>query len=217
MNEKRKKWLALLIIAVGVAAGVLLISAAISMYIVAVKAPTDLAQGLAANVKTWFNFTPRVKVGELVVVEQETPILELATVSRGVFVEYSWQHMWLGSTKTLQLTGAFTVKSGYDLHDAFELRVDKDPLRVTATLPPPRILSVQMDTLLVMRDESGWWNKITSLDRQNAVNALRVKAREKAEAAGILDSTVTTTEAQIRKIVEWNGSTVTFLPGAQRP
>ena len=135
-------------------------------------------------------------------------------MSRSVYVDYSWKHTWVGSTKELQLTGAFTVKAGFDLQDEFVLTVIPKPLHVTAALPPPKVLSVQMDTFLVVRDESGWWNKISGQDRQNAVNELRKKARAKAESSGILEDARANVEASLRKIAEWSKTTMEFLPPA---
>ena len=141
-------------------------------------------------------------------------LTEVATVSRSLYIDYSWQHSWMGSTKALQLTGIFTVKAGFNLQDPFVLTVIPDPLHVTAALPPPQVLSVQMDTFLVVRDESGWWNRISGLDRQNAVNELRRKAREKAESSGILQEARDNAEASLRKIADWSKTTIEFVPPA---
>jgi hypothetical protein len=214
MSTQRSRIISLTALIVAIVVGIFLVSAAISFYIITVKVPTDLAHEMAAGVKQVFNFTPRTMIRENVVIEQQTPITELATVSRSVYVDYSWKHTWVGSTKELQLTGAFTVKAGFDLQDEFVLTVIPKPLHVTAALPPPKVLSVQMDTFLVVRDESGWWNKISGQDRQNAVNELRRKARAKAESSGILDDARADAEASLRKIAGWSKTTMEFLPPA---
>lgn len=210
MPNQRSRVLSLSLLIIAIVVGILIVSAAISFYIVAVKVPSDLAHDVAAGVQSFFNFTPRTMVQENVVIEQQTPITELATVSRSVFVDYTWAHTWMGSTKTLQITGAFTAKAGFDLREPFILTVVPKPLHIVGTLPPPKVLSLQLDTFLVVRDESGWWNRISNTDRQHAVNELRHVARSKAEASGILNEARANVEESLRKIVQWSGSTIEF-------
>jgi len=217
MATQRSRILSVTALIVAIALGVLVVSAAISFYIVTVKVPADLANDIASGVKKMFNFTPRTLINESVVIEQQTPITELATVSRSVYMDYSWNHTWMGSKKILQLTGAFTVKAGFDLQQPFVLNVIPKPLHVVAEIPPPKILSVQMDTFLVVRDESGWWNRISAQDRQNAVNELQKRARAKAESSGILDDARANAEASLRQVAGWSKTTIDFsVPPAVR-
>ena len=195
---------------VSIAIGVLLIASSVAFYLVFVKAPSDLAHNTASEIKEFFNFTPRVKIDQTVVVEQNTPILEVATVSREIYIDHAWSHSWLGSTKTLQLQGSFVAKAGFDLREPFEIDIERNPLRVEALMSPPKLLSLQMDTYRIVKDESGWWNRISDGDRETAVRELQEVARSKAETSGILDEARATIELRIREIVERNGATVQF-------
>ena len=191
---------------------ILLVGVAVAAYIVLVKAPSDLARNTADGIRELFNFTPRVSIEQTVVIEQNTPILEVATVSRTIIVDHLWSHTWLGSTKTLHLKGVYTVKAGFNLRQPFAVDIQKNPLRVIASLPPPRLLSLQMDRYDIRRDESGWWNRISNEDREEAVEELSGTAHSRAEASGILEEAQATAEMRIREIVERNGSTVEFQP-----
>lgn len=202
MNTKYAK----LIIAGGI--GVLL--AAIAAYIVFVQIPTDLATNVASGIKEAFNFTPKVQINETVVIEQNTPILEIATVSREMMVEYSWSHQWLGSTKTIALRGTFTAKAGFDLREPFTITIRQYPLRVDANMPAPKLLSVQMNSYKIILDENGWWNRISDADRETAVQELQRIAREKAQNSGMLADARSTIEQRIKEIVERNGAMVEF-------
>jgi hypothetical protein len=193
-----------------IAAAILLSGVAIAAYIVFVKAPTDLAYNTAQGIRELFNFTPRVSIEQTVIIEENTPILEVATLSRTLAVEHRWSHTWLGSTKTLHLRGVFTAKAGFDLRHPFEVNIEKTPLRVIATLPPPQLLSLQMDRFAIIQDESGWWNRISDDDREEAFEELSTAAFTRAEASGILEEALATAESRIREIVERNGSTVQF-------
>lgn len=187
-----------------------MIGGAIAAYIVLVKAPSDLARNTAEGIRQFFNFTPQVRINQTVVIEQNIPVLEVATVSRSLFVDHTWSHTWLGSTKTLELQGSFTAKAGFDLHEPFHIVIERSPLRVVAELPHPKILSLQMDSYRVVKDDDGWWNRISDRDREQAIQDLQTLARRKVEASGILTEAQATAEDRIREVVERNGSIVEF-------
>lgn len=193
-----------------IAAGIASLFAAIALYIVFVKIPTDLATNISQGIKETFNFTPQVRVEETVVIEQNTPIFEVATVARDLLVEYAWSHQWLGSTKAIALRGTFTAKAGFDLKEPFSLDIQKYPLKVQARMPAPKILSIQMNSYRIIQDESGWWNRISDADRETAVQELQRIAREKAQNSGILAEARMTIEQRIKEIVERNGAMVEF-------
>ena len=192
-------------------AGILLIAGAWSFYTVFVRAPADLARATAHGIQELFNFTPRVKIDQTIVIEQNAPIMELATVSRQLIVDYTWSHTWLGSTKTIRLTGTFTAKAGFDLKEPFTIEIEKSPLRVRASMPAPKILSLSMDSYRIAGDESGWWNRISSADREAGVEHLQSTARSQAESSGMLEEARSSAEQRITEIVRKNGSTVEFL------
>ncbi len=189
----------------------LLIAAAWSFYAIFFKAPMDLATATAGGIKELFNFTPRVTINQTVVIEQSAPIMEVATIAQQVMVDHAWSHTWLGSTKTIRLIGTFTAKAGFDLKEPFTIAIEKNPLRVRASLPPPKLLSLTMDSYRIALDESGWWNRVTDTDREAAVRDLQATARARAEGSGILEEARTTAEQRIREIVERNGAPVEFV------
>ena len=195
-----------------IAAAVILVIAAATaaFYVVAVKAPSDLARNTAEGVREFFNFTPQVRIDQTVVIEQTTPILEVATVSREMRVDHAWQQTWLRSTKTIQVQGVFTAKAGFDLREPFRIDIEKRPLRVVARMPPPKILSIDMKEYKVLKDENGWWNSLTPQDREEAVRQIRAVAIDRANHSGLLAESQASVEARIREIVERNGSTVAF-------
>ena len=198
-----------------IVAGTLLIAGAWSFYAVFIKAPTELARATAQGIQELFNFTPRVKIDQTIVIEQNAPIMEIATVSRQLMVDYTWSHTWLGSTKTIHLIGTFTAKAGFDLKDPFTIEIERSPLRVKASLPAPKILSITMDSYRIVADESGWWNTISNADREAGVEQLQSTARAQAESSGMLEEARTSAEQRIKEIVQRNGSTVEFPLSSQ--
>jgi hypothetical protein len=196
----------------GVIGALLLAGAAVTAYFLVVKAPADLARRTAEGIREAFDFTPRVTLNETVLIAENTPILEVATVSRSLVVRHRWSHTWLGSTKTLELHGSFTAKAGFDLHEPFTIDIRRSPLRVVARMPAPKLLSVQLDSFLVVQDENGWWNRITEEDRTEAVRTLQARARTQSEMSGILLEALRSAEDRIREVVQRNGDVVEFPP-----
>ncbi len=194
---------------------ILLIGAGVGAYVVFMKIPTDLATAMAEGIKEAFHVTPQVRINQTIVIEQNTPILELATVARQLLVDYSWSHTWMGSTKTMHLQAAFTAKGGVDLRQPFRLTIRRNPLRVEAELPPPKILSLTMDSYKVLQDEDGWWNKISIADRDSAMHQLQTVAKTQAEASGLLEEVKTSMRDRIMEIVKRNNAVVEFEPAAK--
>lgn len=192
--------------------GLLALGFALTYFFGVERNARNLAKSAADSFRREFGLTPSVSVNGLTVIEQTLPTLELATVEQTIFREYAWSHTFLGSTKNLLLRGEFIVKAGFDLRQEFNLNIDEekssthDPeLRITARLPKAKILSVEMKTYKVERDESGFWNKITAEDRTNAMLALQADARAAAESAGIAEKAADALRRQVRAIAAENG------------
>jgi len=194
----------------GILAALLFIGGTLAAYRLLVQAPAKLAHATAEGLRSLFHVTPRVTINETVIIEQNSPILEVATVSRQLFVDHEWSHTWLNSTKLLHVRGTFTAKAGYDLKKPFEINITPSPLSATARLPDPELLSLQMDSFEVLRDENGWWNRLTEEDRTSAVTTLQTLARSKAEQSGILEEVQRSAEERIRELVERNGAPISF-------
>lgn len=198
----------------GIIAAILLIGGSVVAYRLFVQAPAELARVTADGIRSIFQVTPQVTVNQTIIIEQASPILEIATVARPMLIDHQWSHSWFGSTKTIHVRGTFTAKAGYNLREPFAITITRDPLRVTARLPEPRLLSVQMDSFAVVTDDNGWWNRITAEDRSQAVTTLQSLARSKAGSSGILNDVRAGAEERIRELVERNGAEVIFaMPG----
>jgi hypothetical protein len=197
-------------LAIAAAVVLVIVAATIAFYVVVVKVPSDLAHKTADGIRQVFNFTPQVRINQTIVIEQNTPILEVATVSRDMFIDHSWQQTWMGSTKTIEIQGVFTAKAGFDLREPFRIDIEKRPLHVVARVPSPKLLSIEMKEYKVLKDESGWWNSVTPQDREEAVRQIRAEAIDKVARSGLLEESQASVEARIREIVERNGSTVMF-------
>ncbi len=102
------------------------------------------------------------------------------------------------------------MKAGFDLREPFTIDITRFGLTIQASLPEPRILSLEMNTYKIIKDENGWWNRVTDQDREEAFYRLRTAARKAVQDSGILEEARATAKERIREIVQRNGSTVEF-------
>lgn len=199
------------IITLTIAIAALMGLAAWLIHYLAVDVPVDLAKEtkeqsfdavrrVENGFKNVFNFTPKIVVNGTTVVEQSSPVMELATVQQGVAEHYQWSQTWFGSTKTMELEGSYMAKAGFDLRKPFRVTVEGN--RATVMLPKPELLSLEMKSYKVMTDNDGWWNKINSGDRESAITAMQEQARTKAVETGILEQAKEKFQKQIDDAVK---------------
>ena len=192
--------------------GVLIILGAATFYYYLIYLPYQAAKEtgvvIARQMDEKLNVTPRINVENFIVMEAETPILELAVISQQVEHTYHYKDNWLGSTKELMTRGVYLAKAGFDLKKhSFIIDIDQSGqpdsglYRIGVTLPPPEILSFSTQAYKILRDEEGWWNKLTTEEREQAVNQVREDARRKTIREGILDKAKDSMEEQLTEII----------------
>ena len=157
---------------------------------------------------------PRVTVNEQVIYEQSSPVLELAVLQREVVVERETVSTWFGSTKRLRMRGVFRVKVGFDLKQPFTVNIDGDWAQgVRVQIPPPRILSTELEKLEVLTADSGLWNHVKPQEYAEEVSALNTEARLKANERGMMaDARKTFTDELNEKIGPGHRVEVSSLP-----
>jgi hypothetical protein len=165
----------------------------------------NTARDAAQIFRSLVDMTPEVRITAYVTVQRTSSILELATVKKEITIPYRYEASWAGSTKTLELGSAYTLKAGFDLRERFTLDVDEETHVIHATFPAPKLLSVQQDKYWIQRDADGWWNKITPQDRESAINSMNGLARVKAADLGILDEARETLRKQLTELAGAKG------------
>jgi hypothetical protein len=186
--------------------GLAIVIAAITAaaYILLVKAPPeaankwyDLARNICKDLDDVIHFRPRVTSGGVTLLKESSSIKELSTTERNFEHTYTWETIWLGSTKRIEYKGKFIAKAGYDLTKPFSIDISEDGKTIRAQMPPARINSVEQLKMEVIKDENGLWNKISPQEREQATNALLKDARTNIEKSDILDDA---DEAFIRQL-----------------
>lgn len=194
----------------------LVVTCTLAGYIFMVVIPSRLAEKSYAGAKQIgedlrkaFQITPEITVNNTVVLQQQTPVMELATVTQKFRHEYVWENQWAGSTKKITIKGTFVAKAGFDLNKKF--RVDITGSQAVVTLPPPQLLSLTSQGDVTFEDENGLWNWIDTNDRTRAMNAFLEDARRFGETADFVADAQKTFESRVDEIFQSHGKTATVL------
>jgi hypothetical protein len=155
-----------------------------------VDAPRRGIEQTAAGVRNVFRefagLQPEVVINQTVIHNQSTSTTELALVQKQTLQDYEWAHRWMGSTKSIRISGTYEAKAGFDLRERFVVTIGPGPEEVTAELPPARLLSIEQVGKLQFSDESGYWNRLTSQDRETALNQAKDAVRAEVLKSSLL-------------------------------
>jgi len=179
----------------------------IAAYVILVIIPTQLAkrsyeaaQALSEDFREAFQFTPEVSIEHTIIINQQTPVLELAVMSQNFEHRYKWENKWMGSTKQIAITGSFEAKTGFDLQKKFSISLQNDTAYVV--LPEPTILSVESKGDITYHDENGVWNWVNPEDRTKATNVFLADARKYAEHAPFVQDAKKDIEERLKILIK---------------
>lgn len=192
---------------------ILIITFTVAAYWIVVVIPSRLAEKTYEGAKQIgkdfakaFSFTPEVTVNNTVVLLQQSPVLELATLSQKFQHHYDWTNTWLGSTKKISIKGGFEAKAGFNLQKKFSIQINEE--NAIVYLPSPQLLSIQALDNVTFEDESGVWNWVSMEDRSKAMNAFTTDARRYATSAGFVEAARESMVKQITTILASHGKKV---------
>ena len=185
---------------------ILLVVLSSTAYVMLVVIPSRLAQQsyegakqIGRDIAKIFHVTPEVTVHNTVVLQQQTPILELATLSQKFQHQYDWTNTWLGSTKKIKIEGTFEAKAGFDLRKKFSIQIDDK--KAVVTLPRPELLSIEFLGDASFSDENGVWNWVQPEDRAKAMNAFTRDARKYGEKGNFVRLAQQEMEKKLKEIL----------------
>jgi hypothetical protein len=147
-------------------------------------------------------------VNNTVVIQQQAPVFELATLSQKFQHQYQWTNEWLGSTKQIRITGSFNAKAGFDLDRRFAIEINEK--KATVILPEPRILSLEPQGDIKFEDENGVWNWVNADDRSKAINAFQSDARKYSEQADFVSQAKVEAEKKLSAILKSYAEEIEF-------
>jgi len=185
---------------------VLLVVLSVTTYILLVVIPSRLAEQsyegakqIGRDIAKAFHVTPEITVNNTVVLQQQTPILELATLSQKFQHHYNWTNTWLGSTKKINISGTFEAKAGFDLNQKFSIQITDN--KAIIMLPKPKLLSIEPQGDVKFTDENGVWNWVDAADRSKAMNAFTQDARKYSDQARFVKQARQEMEKKLKEIL----------------
>lgn len=176
----------------------------------------ETARSVANEVSQALQVRPRVTVGRRTVVEQQSEVLKLVTLEKTVTEHRRLDETWLHSTKTLEVECDFVIQAGFDLTQPFVIDVAGDGTDLHVTLPPARILGVGVRDVRFVRDEDGFWNKLTPVDREAALRELRDEVEKNARSSDLPRNARAIAEKRLTELLSGEGRAITFEP-AEKP
>jgi membrane-associated HD superfamily phosphohydrolase len=147
----------------------------------------DLIRTFASELKKLFGSEPRISVNRRIVQTGGQAIRELALYKETVLIKEEWEDTSWKSTKKLCVEQPFTLKAGFDLN---RLKFELDPAskQVTATISESTIINVEYaGDYEILKEEHGFWNRISPVERDAIVNSLPEKARQEVEELQLRD------------------------------
>lgn len=193
---------------------VLVVLAAIALFFMAEcrRSVQTAADSVRDAVASALRVQPEVRINQRVIYGQTAPVAELAVLSQEELVELNQQErtqIWglsipFSQTQT-RLGATFRIKAGFDLRDRFVVRLAEYGGDVDVSLPPARILSVELAGPVSWQEQENWLNGITAEERQEALNMLMESARESALQSGILQQAEAQARDRLRDVLQAAG------------
>ena len=141
----------------------------------------NLVKTVSTELRKFFNWEPRISVNRTVVQRGGEAVRELALYKESVEIIEEWANTSWKSTKQVQVKQPFTLKAGFDLN---RIKLDLDPAgqKVIVTISDSTVVNVEYaGEFEFIKEEHGFWNRITTADRGEIVNSLPQRARLEAE------------------------------------
>ena len=161
-----------------------------------------LAQKIAGDIGEALQFRPIITVNQEVVFDRSVPIAQLALAEKKFTHVYTLEDSFMHSKKKISIKGHFRAKGGYDLSEPFMIDVSKDGKSVAASVPEPKVLSVELMREEILEEEGGLWNSISAKDRDFAKNSLLLGARKTVNSSSLKAEVEDELERRLRDLLK---------------
>jgi hypothetical protein len=151
------------------------------------------------------------------VISQQVVVDRLQTVAKLVATEMtlrdvvSYQQTRYGSTKRALLVVTGRVAAGIDLEKGAEIRIDSASRKITVTLPPAQVLSVDVLNVTTYDERAGLLNPFRPEDRDAIQRLVREKLISTARESGILVHADRSADRALIALLAQDGYTVEIV------
>ena len=143
-----------------------------------------------------------------VVVERVQSVAKLLTSETTVRDVVVYENTWLNSTKRSLLVVTGKVNAGIDLGAGTEVRIDDQAKRITVTLPPAKILGVEVLTVRTYDESAGLWNPFRPADRDVIHQRVRARLVRSGEELGVVEHANQSARTLLQTLLATDGYTV---------
>jgi hypothetical protein len=178
------------------------------------KAVNDAIGNIKEAFVEAFHLTPEISYHNKIIVNQTSPITELAVVTKEFNCETHYTNTRFRSEKTLDLQATFRVKAGFDLHESFRVTIECHPPKAYITLPQPKILSCEMISEDIVDQSNGVVNWLGPEDHKAALAQITKEARQQAERSKLREEAKAEVEKQLKALLGDKVASIAFEPGA---
>jgi len=147
------------------------------------------------------------RVSHELVVERLREVAKLVASEMTLRDVVIYEQTRLRSTKRVLLVVTGRVSAGINLNTA-QAQIDSAHKRITITLAPAQIFSVDVTNVTTYDESAGLWNPFTSDDRDEIQRRIRAQLRETARQSGILEHADAAATKALKDLLERDGYTV---------
>ena len=115
------------------------------------------------------------------------------------------------STKRTILVVTAKVAAGIDLAHGTDVRIDAATKRITVSLPPAQIMSVDVVNVKTYDERAGLWNPFRAEDRDVIQQRVRTQLKDAARQSGILQHADESAARVLTELLSRDGYTVEII------
>jgi hypothetical protein len=147
-------------------------------------------------------------------ITQQTVVERLREVAKLVATEMTlrdvviYEQTRFASTKKVLLVVTGKVSAGIDMEHGTEVRIDSAEKRITVTLPPAQIISVDVLNVTTYDERAGLLNPFTPEDRDLIQRRIRGQLMAAARQSGILEHADQSAAKVLTELLGRDGYTV---------
>ena len=148
------------------------------------------------------------QVTHQLVVERLREVSKLVATEMTLRDVVTFEQTRFGSTKQALLVVTGRVAAGLDLERGAEVRIDSAARRITVTLPPAQLLSVDVLNVVTYDERAGLLNPFRPEDRDAMQRRVRSQLMQAARQSGILEHADQSAARAVEQLLARDGYTV---------
>jgi uncharacterized protein DUF4230 len=147
-------------------------------------------------------------VSQQIVVERLRAVAKLVASEMTLRDVVTYEQTQFRSTKRSLLVVTARVAAGIDLSHDTDVRIDSAEKRITVTLPPAQIMSVDVVNVTTYDEHAGLWNPFRPEDRDAIQLRIRTQMAAAARQSGILEHADQSAVKVLTELLARDGYTV---------